>query len=91
MALLPLAMTLQDPCMSSSDTGVDLRDDNCDRFLHIFLLCIFLNDISNAFPKVPHTPPHFPTHPFSFFLALAFLCTEAYKVSDGPLFPVMAD
>jgi hypothetical protein len=32
------------------------------------LLRIFLNDISNAIPKVPHTlPPHFPTHPFSFF------------------------
>jgi hypothetical protein len=32
-----------------------------------FLLCIFLNYISNAIPKVPHTlPPHFPTHPFPF-------------------------
>ena len=38
-------------------------------FLNFFyLLGIFLNDISNAIPKVPHTlPPHFPTHPFSFF------------------------
>jgi hypothetical protein len=37
-------------------------------FLH-FLLRIFLNYISNAIPKVPHTlpPPHFPTHSFPFF------------------------
>jgi hypothetical protein len=37
-------------------------------FLKYFLLHIFLNYISNAIPKVPHTlPPHFPTHPFPFF------------------------
>jgi hypothetical protein len=58
-------------------------------FLLFFLLRIFLNYISNAIPKVPHTP--LPTH--SNFLALAFPCTGAYKVclSNGPLFPVMAD
>jgi hypothetical protein len=64
---------------------------------HIFLffkLCIFLNYISNAIPKVPHTlapPTPLPTH--SHFFALAFPCTGAYKVckSNGPLFPVMAD
>jgi hypothetical protein len=35
------------------------------------------------------TPP--PTH--SHFLALAFPCTETYKVctTNGPLFPLMAD
>jgi hypothetical protein len=35
----------------------------------IFLLHIFLNYISNAILKVPHTlpAPHFPTHPFPFF------------------------
>jgi hypothetical protein len=59
----------------------------------IFLLRIFLNDISNASPKVPHalSPTPLPTH--SHFLALAFPCTGAYKVcvSDGPLFPVMAN
>jgi hypothetical protein len=34
----------------------------------IFLLHIFLNYISNAIPKVPHTlPHHFPTHPFPLF------------------------
>jgi hypothetical protein len=39
----------------------------------------------------PPTPTPLPTH--SPFLALAFPCTEAYKVcvSNGPLFPVMAD
>jgi hypothetical protein len=63
-------------------------------FLKIYyLLHIFLNYISNAIPKVPHTPPptSLPTH--SHFLALEFPCTGAYKVSmsNGPLFPVMAD
>jgi hypothetical protein len=38
-------------------------------FFHFFLLRIFLNYISNAIPKVPHTlpPPHSPTHPFPLF------------------------
>jgi hypothetical protein len=40
----------------------------CLLVLHIFLLRIFLNYISNAIPKVPHTLlPHSPTHPFPFF------------------------
>ena len=41
-------------------------------------------------PPYPPTPTPLPTH--SFF-ALAFPCTGAYKVcvSNGPLFPVMAD
>ena len=41
-------------------------------------------------PYLP-TPTPLPTH--SPFLALAFPCTGAYKVcvSNGPLFPVMAD
>jgi hypothetical protein len=64
-------------------------------FLKYFLLHIFLNYISNAIPKVPHTLPPLPYQPipFFFFLALAFPCTGAYKVckSNGPLFPVMAD
>jgi hypothetical protein len=59
-----------------------------------FLLLIFLNYISNAIPKVPHTlpPTSLPTHSH-FFLALAFPCTGAYTVcvSNGPLFTVMAD
>jgi hypothetical protein len=57
------------------------------------LLGIFLIYTSNAIPKVPHTllPTPLPTH--SHFLALAFPCTGAYKVcmTNGPLFPVMAD
>jgi hypothetical protein len=61
-------------------------------FLNIFLSRIFLNYISNAIPKVPHTPPPFPYPPIPIFLALAFPWTGSYKVcmSNGPLFPVMA-
>jgi hypothetical protein len=42
-------------------------------------------------PPYPITPTPLPVH--SPFLALAFPCTGAYKVcvSNGPLFPVMAD
>ena len=41
----------------------------------------------------PHPPPHTPLPTHSHFLALAFPCTGAYKVclTNGPLFPVMAD
>jgi hypothetical protein len=45
-------------------------------------------------PKSPITyPPPLPYRPIPIFLALAFPCTGAYKVcvSNGPLFPVMAD
>jgi hypothetical protein len=56
----------------------------------IFLLGIFLIYIYNS-QKSP-IPPHSPTHPLP-NLALAFPCTEAYKVctANGPLFPLMAD
>jgi hypothetical protein len=50
-------------------------------FFFSFLLDIFFIYISNAIPKVPYTlpcPAPLPTH--SHFLALAFPCTEAYKV-----------
>jgi hypothetical protein len=42
-------------------------------------------------PPYPPTPTPLPAHPP--FLALAFPCSGAYKVcvSNGPLFPVMAD
>jgi hypothetical protein len=44
-------------------------------YIYLFLLHIFLNYISNAIPKVPHTPPPL-LYPlisiFFFFLALAF-------------------
>jgi hypothetical protein len=36
-------------------------------FFFVFLLGIFLIYISNAIPKVPHTPPHCPTHPLPLF------------------------
>ena len=47
-------------------------------------------------PNTPHLPtPPTPTPPptHSHLLALAFPCTEAYKVctTNGPLFPLMAD
>jgi hypothetical protein len=68
-------------------------DTNIRIFFLFFLLGIFLIYIFNAIPKVPHThlPNPLPTH--SPFLALAFPCTEAYKVckSNGHLFAVMAD
>jgi hypothetical protein len=44
-------------------------DKPCCSLLYdfIFLLRIFLNYISNAIPKVSHTLPPSPTHPFPFF------------------------
>jgi hypothetical protein len=61
-------------------------------FLFIFLLDIFFIYISNAILEVPYTlPASLPTH--FHFLALAFPCTEAYKVCNTkePLFPMMAN
>ena len=47
--------------------------------------------LSRKFPIPSAHPASLPTH--CNFLALAFLCTEAYKVckTKGPLFPMMAD
>jgi hypothetical protein len=61
-------------------------------FFIYFLLSIFFIYISNAVPKVPHTPPT-PLPTYSHFLSLAFPCTEEYKVckTKGPLFPMMED
>ena len=94
--LLPVEMDIPNfkcPLLSTGDklTQTELTLPN----VFFYLLRIFLNDISNAIPKVPHTlrlpPTSLPTH--SHFLALAFPCTGAYKVcnSNGPLFPVMAN
>jgi hypothetical protein len=60
---------------------------------NIFFLGIFLIYISNTIPKVPHTLTSTPLLTHYHFLALVFPCTGAYKVcmSNGPLFPVMAD
>jgi hypothetical protein len=62
-------------------------------FIIIILLGIFFIYISNAIPKVSHTLSPTPLTTHSYFLALAFPCTEAYKVckTNGPLFPLMAD
>jgi hypothetical protein len=57
-------------------------------FKKIFLLGIFLIYISNAIPKVPHTPSHSPTHPLPLFGPGVPLY---WGMSNGPLFPVMAD
>jgi hypothetical protein len=63
---------------------------SCITFLKNILLGIFLIYISNPILKVPYTLPPNPLPTHSHFLALAFLCTGAYKVcmSSGPLFPV---
>jgi hypothetical protein len=60
-------------------------------FSGFFLLGIFFIYISNAIPKVSHTLPLTPLPTHSHFLALAFPCTEPYKVckTDGPLFPMI--
>lgn len=47
-----------------------------------------------CYPKSPpHAPPPTPPPTHSHFSALAFPCTEAYKVckTNGPLYAVMAD
>jgi hypothetical protein len=54
-------------------------------FNEIFLLAIFLIYIFNAIPKVPHTHPPNPLPTHSPFLALAFPCTGAYKVTSNLL------
>jgi hypothetical protein len=74
----------------------------CFFFLSIFMVNsffpIFIRYLAHLhfqcytkIPPYPPTPIPLPTH--SPFLALAFPCTGAYKVcvSNGPLFPVMAD
>jgi hypothetical protein len=64
-----------------------------DIFFYLFIT-YFPQLHFQCYPKSPPFPPrYFPTHPFPFFGALAFPCTGAYKVcvSNGPLFPVMAD
>jgi hypothetical protein len=61
-------------------------------FFSIFLLDIFFIYISNVIPKAPYTHHHpAPQLTHSWFLALAFPSTGAYKVckTKGPLFPLM--
>jgi hypothetical protein len=47
-----------------------------------FLLDIFFIYISNAIPKVPHTPHPAPQPSHSPFLALAFPCAGAYDLHN---------
>jgi hypothetical protein len=74
----------------------------CHRLQNTFRCMDFFNLFITYYPQLhfqcypkspPYPSPHFPPHPFPFFLALVFPCTGAYKVcvSNGPLFPVMAD
>jgi hypothetical protein len=52
-------------------------------FFQFFLFITYFPQLHfQCYPKSPPypPPPHFPTHPFPFFLALAFPCTGAYTV-----------
>jgi hypothetical protein len=62
-------------------------------FIIIFIRYLFHLHLQ-CYPKSPpHAPSPSPPPNHSHFLALAFPCTEAYKVctTNGPLFPLMAD
>jgi hypothetical protein len=88
-------------CLQRTKEGPLLPLMKNDLFLLLLLLSSFLKKIRHflhlhfkCYPKSPPYPPPptpLPTH--SHFLALAFPCTEAYKVckTKGPLFPMMAD
>ena len=64
-------------------------------FFFFFFLIVYLFHLHfQCYPKSPpHALPPTPLPTYSHFLALAFPCTEAYKVctTNGPLFPLMAD
>jgi hypothetical protein len=65
--------------------------------IHFLFIFLFFKDFPRlhfqCYSRVPHTLPPTPLPTHSHFLALAFLCTEAYKVctTNGPLFPLMAN
>ena len=63
----PLSVYLEDTAVFSINQ--DASKYKSSRFFKHILLGIFLNYISNAIPKVPHTlpPPFSPTHPFPIF------------------------
>jgi hypothetical protein len=61
-------------------------------FFNIFLLCIFLIYISNAIPKVPHSPPPFPYPPTPTFWPWRSPVLGHIKfASPMGLFALMAD
>jgi hypothetical protein len=63
-------------------------------FIYLFIIGYLFHLHFQWYPKSPPHPPT-PTPPptYSHLLALAFSCTEAYKVcmTNGPLFLLMAD
>jgi hypothetical protein len=84
--------TLWDPSLSQLQY---LRNQDLSFFLIFNIFYYVFSSIT--FPmlsqKSPIPSPPLPYPPIPIFLALAFPCTGAYKVclSNGPLFPVMAD
>jgi hypothetical protein len=63
-------------------------------FFFLFFIGYLFHLHFQCYPKSPpHAPPPTPPPTHSHFLALAFPCTEADKVcmTNGPLFPLMAD
>jgi hypothetical protein len=83
----------EDPCSPSPPTNFLPSLFFFRIFFFFFFYYVFSSItfpmLSQKFPPLPPTP--LPTH--SHFLALAFPCTGAYKVclTNGPLFPLMAD
>jgi hypothetical protein len=80
---------------TEADEGLAWKDLCAQAFFKIFFIIMYFPQLHlECYPKSPPYPPpptSLPNH--SHFLALAFPCTGAYKlcVSNGPLFPVMAD
>jgi hypothetical protein len=66
-----------------------------DRAIVFFFIIGYLFHLHfQCYPKSPpHAPPYTPPPTHSYFLALSFPCTEAYKVCtiNGPLFPLLVD
>jgi hypothetical protein len=62
-------------------------------FFWIFIRYLFRLNFQCYPKRPPHPPPSTPPPTHSDFLALAFLCTEAYKVckTNGPFFPLMVN
>jgi hypothetical protein len=78
--------------IKGNDTKLPFRNEFFKFFIKYFLYKHFkFQMLPQKFPVPSPHPAPLPTH--SCFLALAFLCTGAYKVCNtkGPLFPVMAD
>jgi hypothetical protein len=80
-------------CVCVPRAFVHISISACHSFFLIFFITYFPQLHFQYYPKTPPYPlPDSPTD-HSHFLALAFPCTEAFKVckTNGPLFPMMAD